>query len=322
MANVKISELTPVTNIADANEVEVRDGANNLRATAAQWYAYLWGKITGVAGKGTPVDEDILPLGDSENANVGKTLTMANLRAYLAAKAATNTEKTVLVDADLGTILDSAESNAPSRVTMANVFAYLWGKLKGSAGKTAPVDADTLVLSDSAAAEVNKTLTLANLWSYIWGKVAAVANKTAPVPADSLALVDSEAANAAKRLLLSQLSLVARGPETGIDLTSAGGLLHLDLGYNVQNHLLTQSTVLQVPDITAWPVGRVQRFDVFLKVDAAGSFTPSLHASWLTDGSTPLALSIDAGKINWVVLTIVKSASLGNVYGAGLAAIL
>jgi hypothetical protein len=190
--------------------------------------------------------------------------------------------KASVVDADIGVILDSADTNKPKRLSFSAVFTWLWGKIKATA-KTTPVDADGLILTDSEATGAPKYLSWANI----------------------------------KSALSSVFTLL--GVENQIDITSSAATLTLNASTRIQCHLLTENTTLALYNIANCPAGKSMRIDLFVKVDAGGSYAMAFGSGWEFDGGVEPTLSSTAGARDHLVITIVNSTTCGVTRSIGLA---
>jgi hypothetical protein len=87
--NLKLDGLSTAT-LAGTDIVPVQTGTSTPgKSTLTALFTFLWTLVAAATGKTTPVDADTLPITDSENANVVKSLTMANLWAWAQAKLTT-----------------------------------------------------------------------------------------------------------------------------------------------------------------------------------------------------------------------------------------
>lgn len=132
-------------------------------------------------------------------------------------------------------------------------------------------------------------------------------------------LDDADAAT--QRVTLGVISENISGKETSVDITSSSSVLTLNTSYNINCHILTENTVLAVPDVSGWANGTVWRGDLFVKIDAGGSYAMSFNASWGFEGGVTPTLSAGADEVDHIVLTVVKSAAAGTVYSAGVASL-
>ena len=102
---------------------------NNPTSDAVNWQLEIITNYSTLTAKTTPVDADLIALGDSTSSFSLKKLTWANIKATLISSfgvmISTLTAKTTPVDADIFTIGDSAATNASKKLTWANIKATL-----------------------------------------------------------------------------------------------------------------------------------------------------------------------------------------------------
>jgi len=86
---------------------------------------------TNLTPKTTPIDADVVLIGDNVDSNITKKLTWANIKATIISSfgvmIATLTAKTTPVDGDRFIIADSASSNASKLLTLQNLKATIFG---------------------------------------------------------------------------------------------------------------------------------------------------------------------------------------------------
>jgi len=111
-----------------------------------------------------------------------------------------------------------------------------------------------------------------------------------------------------------------RGKELLTNIFSSAAVLTLNTWYNINCHLLTEDTTLAVPVTSGWADGDVSRIDLFVKIDAAGSYELAFHPDWQFDGGVEPDLSTAAGAVDHLVATVIKSSTVGTVAVIGLAA--
>jgi len=143
---------------------------------------------------------------------------------------------------------------------------------------------------------------------------AADSASTFDLTAAGLALLDDASA-------ADQLTTLGATPVTktqAVDITSSSAVLTLNTSYGINYHLLTESTVLGVPDTSGWANGDTARLDLLVKVDAAGTYAMTFNASWNFDGKTAPTLTATAGAVDHIVVTVTKTAGLTFAW-AGLA---
>lgn len=132
------------------------------------------------AAKTTPVDADSMSLVDSENSNVLKEITWANIKAALLTYfnaayqplAAVLTATTASFTSALETKLSGIEALAD--VTDAG---NVGSSINGATAKATPVDADTVALIDSAASNVLKKVTWANIKAVLYAMADSVLSR-------------------------------------------------------------------------------------------------------------------------------------------------
>ncbi len=112
---------------------------NNLNHAVTDTNYWLYNPIndkldkdtTNLTAKTTPIDADVVLIGDSVASNITKKLTWANLKATIlssfGAMIATLTSKTTPVNGDGFIIADSASSNASKLLTLQNLKATIFG---------------------------------------------------------------------------------------------------------------------------------------------------------------------------------------------------
>lgn len=124
MADVKISDLSAVSSVTDAAELEVNDSGTSRKASFTQVGAWVWSKlgalINGGTAKTTPVDADQFPFADSAASNATKKVTWANIKATLATYFSTITRS---VNAQTGTSYTLVLGDAGKLVTLSNASA-------------------------------------------------------------------------------------------------------------------------------------------------------------------------------------------------------
>ena len=102
---------------------------NNPTTDTTNWEDVLITDYSTLTAKATPIDADLIALGDSASSFSLKKLTWANIKATLISSfgvmISTLTAKTTPVDADIFTIGDSAVTNASKKLTWANIKATL-----------------------------------------------------------------------------------------------------------------------------------------------------------------------------------------------------
>lgn len=103
-----------------------------------------------------------------------------------------------------------------------------------------------------------------------------------------------------------------------VDITSSTNVLTLDTDYAINYHLLTENTVLAVPSTAGWTNGDTARLDLFVKVDAGGTYAMTFNASWKFDGGTAPTLTATASAVDHLVVTVSKTAGL-TIAWVGLA---
>lgn len=95
-----------------------------------------------LTAKTTPIDADVILMGDSAASNITKKLTWANLKATIlssfGAMIATLTAKTTPADADGFIIADSAASNASKFLSLQNLKTTIFGSPALTGNPTAP----------------------------------------------------------------------------------------------------------------------------------------------------------------------------------------
>lgn len=123
---------------------------NNLNHAVTDTNYWLYNPIndkldkdtTNLTAKTTPIDADVVLMGDSAASNVTKKLTWANLKATIlssfGAMIATLTAKTTPADADGFIIADSAVSNASKFLSLQNLKATIFGSPILTGNPTAP----------------------------------------------------------------------------------------------------------------------------------------------------------------------------------------
>ena len=113
---------------------------------------------------------------------------------------------------------------------------------------------------------------------------------------------------------------VSPGKEYSVDIDSSSNLLTLDTTKNINCHILTESTELQLVDTAGWSNDDVLRMDFFVKVDAGGSYALTFESGWLFDGGSAPTLTATADAVDHLVITIIKSADVGTLQIIGIAA--
>jgi len=93
-------------------------------------------------------------------------------------------------------------------------------------------------------------------------------------------------------------------------LNSSANELVLDLNYNVNTHLLTEDTELQIPDMSTWPENAMKRWDLYIVNDSGGSFSFTISSAFLTAGGTDVEPTTGAGKIDRYVIDCNKTANM------------
>jgi hypothetical protein len=120
-SNANIVNLGLLASFSGKTTDDLDEGVTNLYANATSIPAI----INAAAAKTTPVDADIVGIGDSAASFGLKKLTFANLFLWIVTKIFGLTGKTTPVDADQLLITDSAASNVGKSLTWANLKATL-----------------------------------------------------------------------------------------------------------------------------------------------------------------------------------------------------
>jgi hypothetical protein len=185
MANVNVKEVNggEVSTPANSTDGVLLDtGTTSIWISVANLATYVWGYLTSLTAKTTPVDADTLGINDSAASNVGKKVTLANFAIYIYGYLTSLTAKVTPVDADQLVIADSAASNVGKKVTLSNFSVYVWNYLTSLTAKTTLVDADQIGIADSAASNIGKKITWQNLMSMAAAYTQTLTNKTLTAP--------------------------------------------------------------------------------------------------------------------------------------------
>ena len=105
MANVKLSELTAATSVADANEFEINESGTSKKVTAAQIQAYIESNLT----SGTKILK-----GDGSGGVADATTTNGTSGQYLKTNGDGTFDWESVVTFDSGTAMIFAQSTAPT----------------------------------------------------------------------------------------------------------------------------------------------------------------------------------------------------------------
>lgn len=79
MGQKKITDLTVISSIADANNIPIDDGLQTYRGTALQLFQYIGSKLTSLTGV-TPLAEDYVAGIDTSDSNANKKFAVSALR--------------------------------------------------------------------------------------------------------------------------------------------------------------------------------------------------------------------------------------------------
>jgi hypothetical protein len=156
--------------LADADLFIVDDGAAgvNRKMAASRIWTYVVTNIQGLTNKAVPVNDDILTIQDSADANNLKELTLANLSTFVGGLTNLDIDGATdigaaLADGDL-LIVDDGATGTNRKSAVSRIWDYIVTKIQGMVTKSVPVDADILMIQDSANANVPTELTVGNLW--------------------------------------------------------------------------------------------------------------------------------------------------------------
>jgi len=104
--------------------------------------------------------------------------------------------------------------------------------------------------------------------------------------------------------------VVASEYEGTASISSSGGLLNLNIAKPINIHTLTADAELQLVDMSGWDAGTSKRLDLYVKVDAAGTYAFSINTGFTAAEGTLPTPSTAANALDRYVVDCIKDLNI------------